>query len=205
MYVDVTLDDIILYALEHHVSDIHFDPTKSGVQIRLRQDGLLQTHMTVSNEEAELIINRIKVCSTLDISEKRLPQDGRWAWSHKNTSVTMRVSTLPSLYGETLVCRLMGNEGSHKDLKALGMRTDIFDHIEQLLKRPYGLLLICGPTGSGKTATLYAMLRMLNLDETKLICLEDPVEAEIKGAIQIGINEKIGFTFAKGTDCVAQS
>ena len=78
------------------------------------------------------------------------------------------------------------------------MRTDIFEHIESLLKRPYGLLLICGPTGSGKTATLYAMLRMLNLEETKLICLEDPVEAEIKGAIQIGINEKIGFTFAKG-------
>ena len=75
--------------------------------------------MTVSNEEAELIINRIKVCSTLDISEKRLPQDGRWAWSHKDTSVTMRVSTLPSLYGETLVCRLMGNEGSHKDSKSI--------------------------------------------------------------------------------------
>ena len=198
MYVDVTLDDIILYALEHHVSDIHFDPTKSGVQVRLRQDGLLRTNMTVSSEEAELIINRIKVCSALDISEKRLPQDGRWAWSHKDRSVIMRVSTLPSLYGETLVCRLMGNEGSHKDLKALGMRTDIFEHIEGLLKRPYGLLLICGPTGSGKTATLYAMLRMLNLEETKLICLEDPVEAEIKGAIQIGINEKIGFTFAKG-------
>ena len=100
MYVDVTLDDIIRYALENHVSDIHFDPTKNGVHVRLRQDGLLRTHMTVSNEEAELIINRIKVCSTLDISEKRLPQDGRWAWSHKNTSVTMRVSTLPSLYGD---------------------------------------------------------------------------------------------------------
>ena len=198
MYVDVTLDDIILYALEHHVSDIHFDPVKSGAHVRLRQDGLLQHYMTVSFEEAELIINRIKVCSSLDISEKRLPQDGRWAWSHKDKSVTMRVSTLPSLYGETLVCRLMGNEGSHKDLKALGMRIDIFEHIAQLLKRPYGLLLICGPTGSGKTATLYAMLRMLNLEETKLICLEDPVEAEIKGAIQIGINEKIGFTFAKG-------
>ena len=92
----------------------------------------------------------------------------------------------------------MGNEGSHKDLKALGMCANIFDHVKRLLKRPYGLLLICGPTGSGKTATLYAMLRMLNLEETKLICLEDPVEAEIKGAIQIGINEKIGFTFAKG-------
>ena len=155
MYVDVTLDDIILYALEHHVSDIHFDPTKSGVQVRLRQDGLLRTNMTVTSEEAELIINRIKVCSALDISEKRLPQDGRWAWSHKDTSVTMRVSTLPSLYGETLVCRLMGNEGSHKDLKALGMRTDIYEHIKQLLKRPYGLLLICGPTGSGKNGYFY--------------------------------------------------
>ena len=137
MYVDVTLDDIILYALEHHVSDIHFDPVKSGAHVRLRKDGLLQHYMTVSFEEAELIINRIKVCSSLDISEKRLPQDGRWSWSHKNKSVTMRVSTLPSLYGETLVCRLMGNEGSHKDLKELGMQPDIFEHIEQLLKRPY--------------------------------------------------------------------
>ena len=94
MYVDVTLDDIILHALEHHVSDIHFDPVKSGVHVRLRQDGLLQNHMTISNEEAELIINRIKVCSSLDISEKRLPQDGRWAWSHKDKAITMRVSTL---------------------------------------------------------------------------------------------------------------
>ena len=163
MYVDVTLDDIILYALEHHVSDIHFDPTKSGVQVRLRQDGLLRTNMTVSSEEAELIINRIKVCSALDISEKRLPQDGRWAWSHKDTSVTMRVSTLPSLYGETLVCRLMGNEGSHKDLTALGMRADIFEHIKQLLKRPYGLLLICGPTGSGKTLLAQTLAKMLEV------------------------------------------
>ena len=87
MYVDVTLDDIILHALEHHVSDIHFDPVKSGVHVRLRQDGLLENYMTISNEEAELIINRIKVCSALDISEKRLPQDGRWAWSHKDVLV----------------------------------------------------------------------------------------------------------------------
>ncbi|ETS93372.1 MULTISPECIES: GspE/PulE family protein [Veillonella] len=198
MYVDVTLDDIILCALQHNVSDIHFDPMEEGVYVRFRQDGLLQTHMTLPDEEADLVLNRIKVCSALDISEKRLPQDGRWVWKHRNESVTMRVSTLPSLYGETVVCRLMGNEGSHKSLEALGMPQHIFEHIKKLLQRPYGLMLICGPTGSGKTATLYSMLRMLNLRETKLICLEDPVEAEIKGAIQIGINEKIGFTFAKG-------
>ena len=183
LYVDVTLDSIITHALTLGASDIHFDPICNGVQVRLRIDGLLTDYTFIDATDADMIVNRIKVFSGMDISEKRLPQDGRWAWSHKDTSVTMRVSTLPSLYGETLVCRLMGNEGSHKDLTALGMRADIYEHIKQLLKRPYGLLLICGPTGSGKTATLYAMLRMLNLEETKLICLEDPVEAEIKGAI----------------------
>lgn len=111
----------------------------------------------------------------------------------------MRVSSLPSLYGEAIVCRLMGNEGVHKNLLELGMSVNLQEKITALLKRPYGLITICGPTGSGKTATLYAMLRMLNLKETKLICLEDPVEAAIDGAIQIGINEKIGFQpFRKG-------
>ena len=193
MYVDVALDSITVGA-----SDIHFDPILNGIQVRLRIDGLLTEYMLVDATDADMLVNRIKVFSGMDISEKRLPQDGRWEWSVKSYAVTMRVSSLPSLYGEAIVCRLMGNEGVHKNLLELGMDVELQEKIAALLKRPYGLITICGPTGSGKTATLYAMLRMLNLKETKLICLEDPVEATIEGAIQIGINEKIGFTFSKG-------
>ena len=198
MYVDVALDSIITYAITVGASDIHFDPILNGIQVRLRIDGLLTEYMLVDATDADMLVNRIKVFSGMDISEKRLPQDGRWEWSVKSYAVTMRVSSLPSLYGEAIVCRLMGNEGVHKNLVELGMDAELREKIAALLKRPYGLITICGPTGSGKTATLYAMLRMLNLKETKLICLEDPVEATIEGAIQIGINEKIGFTFSKG-------
>ncbi len=198
MYVDVALDSIITYAITVGASDIHFDPILNGIQVRLRIDGLLTEYMLVDATDADMLVNRIKVFSGMDISEKRLPQDGRWEWSVECYAVTMRVSSLPSLYGEAIVCRLMGNEGVHKNLLELGMDVELREKIAALLKRPYGLITICGPTGSGKTATLYAMLRMLNLKETKLICLEDPVEATIEGAIQIGINEKIGFTFSKG-------
>ena len=198
LYVDVTLDSIITHALTLGASDIHFDPICNGVQVRLRIDGLLRDYMYIDATDVDMLVNRIKVFSGMDISEKRLPQDGRWEWSAKSYEVTMRVSSLPSLYGEAIVCRLMGNEGAHKNLLELGMSQGLQEKIVSLLKRPYGLITICGPTGSGKTATLYAMLRMLNLKETKLICLEDPVEARIDGAIQIGINEKIGFTFSKG-------
>ena len=196
MYVDVALDSIITYAITVSASDIHFDPVPNGVQVRLRVDGLLTEYMLIDSTDADMTVNRIKVFSGMDISEKRLPQDGRWEWHAY--AVVMRVSSMPSLYGEAIVCRLMGNEGVHKNLLELGMSVELQEKIIALLKRPYGLITICGPTGSGKTATLYAMLRMLNLKETKLICLEDPIEAKIDGAIQIGINEKIGFTFSKG-------
>ncbi|WP_277282195.1 GspE/PulE family protein [Veillonella caviae] len=202
MYVDITLDEIIEYAMEVHSSDIHFDPMEDGIHVRLRLDGLLQDYMTIGGADADLLTNRIKVFSGMDISEKRLPQDGRWDWCGKQYAGTMRVSSLPSLYGETIVCRLMGNAGVHKTLRELGMPAELECRIEQLLNRPYGLIVICGPTGSGKTSTLYAMLRLLHRKETKLICLEDPVESPIEGAIQIGINEKIGFTFSKGLRAV---
>lgn len=202
MYVDITLDEIIAHALSVQSSDIHFDPAQDGVIVRIRKDGLLQTHMTIPSEEAELLINRIKVFSGMDISEKRLPQDGRWDWMGKSQCGTMRVSSLPSLYGETIVCRLMGNVGRHKSLEELGMSKSLAESLSRLLQRPYGLIVVCGPTGSGKTSTLYSMLRLLDLNETKLICLEDPVESPIEGAIQIGINEKIGFTFSRGLRAV---
>lgn len=158
LYVDVALDSIITYAITISASDIHFDPIPDGVQVRLRIDGLLTDYTFIDATDADMIVNRIKVFSGMDISEKRLPQDGRWEWTAKSYAVTMRVSSLPSLYGEAIVCRLMGNEGVHKNLLELGMSVNLQEKITALLKRPYGLITICGPTGSGKTATLYAML-----------------------------------------------
>lgn len=198
VYVDMDLDSIFFQALQEDASDIHFDSQEEGLRIRFRIDGLLVTKKIVDVRDAEQMINRIKILAGLDISEKRLPQDGRLEFLVENRQVSMRVSSLPSLYGETLVCRIMGNKGASKTLLELGMDQELFNSIEGLLKRPYGLLLISGPTGSGKTATLYALLRMIACEESKLISLEDPVEAPIKGAIQVAINERIGFTFASG-------
>lgn len=198
MYVDMDLDSIFFQALQEGASDIHLDSQEEGVVVRFRIDGLLETKKIVKLEDAEQMVNRIKVLAGLDISEKRLPQDGRLEFSMGGRQVSMRISSLPSLYGETIVCRIMGNQGASKTLLELGMDQELFTSITRLLKRPYGLLLISGPTGSGKTATLYALLRMIVTEESKLISLEDPIEAPIKGAIQVAINEKIGFTFATG-------
>ena len=217
MYVDIELDAIIEVAHQKRASDIHFDTTQLGLEARFRCDGLLSRYETIDRAYQEQMINRIKVLSGMDISEKRIPQDGRWKWNRHQIQeqnigdkkfirqgisdykeITMRVSSMPSIYGETIVCRLMGNEGSYKSLVELGMSEELYTHVQELLKRPYGLLTINGPTGAGKSATLYSMLMMLPRSTTKLICLEDPVEADIEGAIQVGINEKIGLTFSKG-------
>lgn len=198
MYVDIELDRIIMEATHRKVSDVHFESTKEAWLVRFRQDGVLQEVGRIEAPYGEAMLNRIKVLSGMDISEKRIPQDGRWDWQAGPHHVTMRVASLPSIQGETIVCRIMGNEGSHKSLVDLGMDKNMFSLVQQTLQQPHGLFLISGPTGSGKTATLYAMLRLLPLHTTKLICLEDPVEATIPGAIQVNVNEKIGFTFAKG-------
>lgn len=198
MLVDMALDEILRSASQEKISDIHFDSRQNGLCIRYRRDGLLETVRTVAPEEGQQMINRIKVMSGLDISEKRLPQDGRLQWQDGTYEMTMRISTLPSMYGETVVCRIMGNEGSHKTLMELGMKEELFERVSHILERPYGLFLVSGPTGSGKSATLYSILRMIAREDSKLICLEDPVEASIEGAIQVGINDKIGLSFANG-------
>ena len=147
MYVEEALDNLVKLALVQKISDIHFDATENGIHVRFRRDGLLETNQHIAEIYGEQIINRIKVLSGLDISEKRLPQDGRWQWERYDLAVTMRVSSIPTILGETIVCRLMGNEGSYKSLLDLGMPRPIFEEVQQLLNRPYGLILISGPTG----------------------------------------------------------
>ena len=179
-------------------------------------------------------MNRIKILSGLDISEKRLPQDGRWRWqvpvvaeiSRKRLGVTLenlegittrpktkpkptnakevllRVSSLPAIYGETIVCRSVGNEKCYKSLAELGMSAEGRVAVEDILRRPHGLFLISGPTGSGKTSTLYALLRLLDTQAENVISLENPVEADIPGAIQVQINPKAGLTFPRALRAV---
>ncbi|MBE6079380.1 MAG: type II/IV secretion system protein [Veillonella sp.] len=201
--VELELDKLISQAVTENASDIHFDATKEGLLIRFRIDGVLDIHEKIEQDAADKLINRIKILSGMDISEKRLPQDGRWCWQGKDKNdVMLRVSSLPSVYGETIVCRIVGSENCYKSLTELGMTEDVRQNVVSLLQRPYGLLLISGPTGSGKTSTLYALLRLLNTVSDNVISLENPVEADIPGAIQVQINPKAGLTFPKALRAV---
>lgn len=201
-HVDLELDRIIRESVNAKASDIHFDAVEEGVLIRLRIDGVLQDKETVKGQDGVALMNRIKVCSGLDISERRIPQDGRWQWSSDESisslTAPMRVSTLPSMYGETIVCRILGNEGGTLTLRELGMSECMEKKVKTILERPYGLILVCGPTGSGKTATLYALLRQLNRDEENVISLENPIEVAIPKTVQVQINPRAGLTFETG-------
>lgn len=202
-HVELGLDRLIGQAVREKASDIHFDATKEGALIRFRIDGVLNVFEQIEKNIADKLINRIKILSGMDISEKRLPQDGRWCWQDKNKKeIMLRVSSLSSVYGETIVCRIVGNENCYKSLSELGMADEMIQTVTELLHRPYGLLLISGPTGSGKTSTLYALLRMLNTVTDNVISLENPVEADIPGAIQVQINPKAGLTFPKALRAV---
>ena len=196
------LDRLIASAVEERASDVHFESEADGIRVRFRIDGLLRVKEVIPKASANQTLNRIKVLSGMDIGEKRLPQDGRWIWEHGRVRVAMRTSILPSAYGETAVCRMPGNEGHAKSLAELGMDAETAARVEALMHRPHGLFTVCGPTGSGKTATLYAMLRLLNLRETSLVTLEQPIEAEIADAVQVEIRPKTGLTFASGLRAV---
>lgn len=197
-HVELELDSIIDQAVSLKASDVHFDAARQGLIIRFRIDGLLETISTVAPACQDKLINRIKVLSGLDIGEKRVPQDGRWEWRADGKEAVMRVATIPSVFGETIVCRLLGSCALERDLNGLGMDGELAGQVASLLQRPSGLLVVSGPTGSGKTSTLYALLNTIDRVRENVICLENPVEAEIRGAVQVQINEKAGLTFASG-------
>ncbi|MCZ8292217.1 MAG: GspE/PulE family protein [Hylemonella sp.] len=178
-------------------SDIHIEPLESGLQIRVRVDGVLQTQTQAEKRIGAALAQRIKLMAGLDISEKRLPQDGRFSVRLKDQTIDVRLSTMPSTYGESVVMRLLSLDGGVRQLDRIGMPPAMLARFRQLLGRTSGLILVTGPTGSGKTTSLYAALAELNSSELKIITVEDPVEYRLPGITQVQVNEKIELSFAK--------
>ena len=184
-------------AVQMKASDIHIEPDEGVVRIRQRIDGVLNEQVMKEQRIASALVMRLKIMSGLDISEKRLPQDGRFNIRVKNRSIDVRVSTMPVQYGESVVMRLLDQSAGIANLDAGGMPPDMLARFRRLLQRPYGMVLVTGPTGSGKTTTLYAGLAELNSPEKKIITVEDPVEYRLPRINQVQVNTKIELTFAR--------
>ncbi len=198
------VDTTIFTALSRRASDIHIETRDDAVVIKYRIDGVLQQAMSpIAREHHSTILSRIKVMSELDISERRVPQDGRFRVKYNNRAIDFRVSIMPSIHGEDAVLRVLDKESMsekfHKlTLDVVGFDDDTMRRFRRYISEPYGMVLVTGPTGSGKTTTLYAALNEIKSDEDKLITIEDPVEYQIRGVTQIPVNEKKGLTFARG-------
>ena len=189
------VDLIIRNAIKKGASDVHIEAQENQVRVRNRVDGVLQDSIKLPKWTQPIIISRIKVLGGMDIAEKRLPQDGRIKVRAKNVSVDLRVSTLPTYYGEKAVIRILNKESSFLSVKDLGFSPKSLDAINNFISQPQGMILITGPTGSGKTSTLYACLKQVMSDEVNIITVEDPVEYELGGINQVQIHEKVGLTF----------
>jgi MSHA biogenesis protein MshE len=184
-------------AAQIHASDIHIEPQEATLQIRFRIDGVLHMQTEVDPKIATALALRLKLMSGLDISEKRLPQDGRFNVRVKNRSIDVRISTMPTQYGESVVMRLLNQDEGVPSLERLGFPQSMLGRFREIFNRPQGMVLVTGPTGSGKTTTLYAVLAELNSVARKIITVEDPVEYRLPGINQVQVNEKIDLTFAR--------
>lgn len=190
------LNMVILLAIRDQASDIHLEPFEDEFKIRVRADGVLYEMVPPPRHLANAIVSRIKVMSDLDIAERRLPQDGRIELNVGGNPVDLRVSVMPTLFGEAVVMRVLDRTVVALDLNKIGMDVSILNRFRNLIKAPNGILLVTGPTGSGKTTTLYSALNELNDTETKIITSEDPIEYDIEGIIQVPVNPDVGVTFA---------
>ena len=190
--------DLVLYqAIREKASDIHFEPFEGDFQIRYRVDGALYAMDPPPAHLALSIISRVKVMANLNIAEKRVPQDGRIVKKVGDHHVDMRVSSLPTTHGESVVLRVLDSSSVNLDLDALSLPEDVDSYIRETIEKPNGIFVVTGPTGAGKTTTLYAALREINRIDTKLLTAEDPVEYDVDGIIQIPVNEAIDLTFAR--------
>ena len=192
------VNSIIERAITERASDIHLEPRETEMVVRMRIDGLMRTILTVPKDLQSSVISRIKIMSGLDISERRIPQDGRFNVRVKDKDIDLRISTLPTVYGEKIVARLLDKSGGNLNKNNIGLSGHDMETFDKMIKCRSGVLLIVGPTGSGKSTTMYAMIGELNKPEVNMVTLEDPVEYNINGVNQVPINEKTGMTFASG-------
>ena len=192
------LNAIITEAIQQEASDIHFEPQENGLRIRYRIDGCLLERETPSLEFQNRILTRIKVLAKLDIAEKRLPQDGRMKLKMGPREIDFRVSTIPVVYGERIVLRILDRTNISLGLDRIGMQKEMLDDLQSLINLPEGIILVTGPTGSGKTTTLYSAIMEINSNERNIMTIEDPVEYKLLKIAQIGVNTKIGLHFSTG-------
>jgi len=197
-FVIKILNAILLEAISQGASDIHFDPLEQGLGVRYRIDGVLQMKHSPPKEYRSQIITRIKVLARLDIAEQRLPQDGRVKLQVGGRHIDFRVSTVPCVFGERIVLRILDKSNILLGLNKIGLKDDALKNFEKLIRLPEGIVLVTGPTGSGKTTTLYSALSELNCPEVNIMTIEDPVEYKLQGMAQIGVNPKIRLDFAMG-------
>ncbi|WP_225307301.1 GspE/PulE family protein [Adhaeribacter soli] len=190
------LNDLIGEARHLGSSDIHIETYEGKARVRLRLDGMLVERYLLGKPDYPALVNKVKIMANLDIAEKRLPQDGRIFFTHNNHKFDVRVSVVPTLYGEKVVLRLLSNDATNIDIHRLGFQElDLANYLEGV-KRPSGMLLISGPTGSGKTTTLYATLKLLNKESRNILTIEDPIEYTLEGINQVQLRENIGLDFA---------
>jgi len=192
------LDQAINAAIESRASDIHFEPERDGFGVRFRIDGLLHPIQTLGKYSQDQLISRIKILSQIDITEHRFPQDGHFEFPYGNRIYNIRVSTMPSTYGETVVFRIHNREDVLIELDTIGLEPEQLELLNNLIHSPSGIIMVTGPTGSGKTNLLYAILHSLNKVEKNIISLENPVEYQMENIRQTEISETVGMTFAKG-------
>ena len=191
------LNLILIQAIKDRASDIHFEPFEDEFKIRYRVDGVLYEMIPPPKHLALALTCRIKVIANLNIAERRLPQDGRIMLNVLGRNVDIRVSCLPTAFGESVVMRVLDREVVNLDIEQLGMREDTLEQVKEIIEMPHGIFIVTGPTGSGKTTSLYSFLKKINRIDLKLITTEDPVEYDIEGIVQVPINSKIGLTFAR--------
>lgn len=189
---------ILEFAVKSRSSDIHIEPQEKSTRVRYRIDGILQEKLTIPRELHDSLVSRIKILSGMKIDEKRIPQDGRFNFKANSEDTDLRVSSLPTSWGEKIVMRLLKKTGGVPDLPELGLRGKAIKNLTDAILRPHGIILICGPTGSGKTTTLYSIIARINTPKVNIVTLEDPIEYKMSGVNQVQINPGVGLTFASG-------
>ena len=189
---------ILEFAIKSRSSDVHIEPQEKSTRVRYRVDGILVEKLTIPKNLHDALISRIKILSGLKIDEKRVPQDGRFNFKAEGEEVDLRISTLPTAWGEKVVMRLLKKSGGVPTLNELGLRGRALRNLEEAILRPHGIILICGPTGSGKTTTLYSIISKISTPKVNIVTLEDPIEYKIAGVNQVQINPVAGLTFASG-------